>query len=315
MLRTTDPAAVAIARAAAEEDLAVIDRACSRLRSDSELSRVNARAGRWTTVSPLLLEAPDVAVRQAKLTDGDIDPTLGLTLQLADYDRDWRSREHSRAQLDHATATTLRARSGWQTLVLDRSSRSLRMPAGVGLDLGASATAWAADRASAAAHRASGCGALVSLGGDIATAGPPPDDGWRIRVADNHSGDTDDCSTPRQTVAILAGGLATSSPTAISRTSGPRTLRRINHLPSAAVGAGAWRSVSVVAANCTDAKIAAAAAIVKPQTGAVWLARRGLSARLLDWQGNVTAVGDWPAETADTRAPWEALTGWVALAG
>ena len=41
----------------------------------------------------------------------------------------------------------------------------------------------------AAAHEAGGCGVLVSLGGDIATAGPAPAGGWRIHVTDDHRSD------------------------------------------------------------------------------------------------------------------------------
>ena len=89
-LRLTDCAALAHARACVELELAAIDRACSRFREDSDLSRVNARAGRPVAVSALLMDALDVAVRAAELTGGDVDPTVGLALELAGYDRDWR---------------------------------------------------------------------------------------------------------------------------------------------------------------------------------------------------------------------------------
>ena len=74
-----------------------------------------------------------------------------------------------------------------------------------------------------------------------------------------------------------------------------------------------WRTVSVAAANCTDANIAATAAIIRAHAGAEWLARHGLPARLVDWQGNVTAVGDWPADAAALVVS-EALAGRAALA-
>ena len=66
-----------------EHELAAIDRACSRFRADSELSRVNARAGRRVRVSPLLVEALELAIAAARLTEGDVDPTLGRALELA----------------------------------------------------------------------------------------------------------------------------------------------------------------------------------------------------------------------------------------
>ena len=81
VLRVTAAGALARARAAVEGDLAAVDRACSRFRPDSELSRVNARAGRAVSVEPLLIEAIDVALRAAALTNGDVDPTLGRALE------------------------------------------------------------------------------------------------------------------------------------------------------------------------------------------------------------------------------------------
>ena len=309
VMRVIDPGALDAARAAVERELATIDRTCSRFRADSELSAVNARAGRPTQVSPLLVEALEVALRAAELTDGDVDPTVGRALELAGYDRDWRLLDPPCAQPLAVPAVTLRIHSGWQTIALNRGSGSMLMPTGVKLDLGASAKAWAADRAAAAAQRAGGCGVLVGLGGDIATSGPSPEDGWRIRVTDDHRSD---CSAPGQTVSIHSGGLATSS-TAVRRWS--HAGQTMHHIVDPSTGApvrGTWRTVSVAAANCTDANIAATAALVRSQAGAGWLARQGLPARLVDTQGTVTAVGGWPCEAAaNTLAAWGTLDDWA----
>ena len=77
-------------REAVERELDRIDLACSRFRPDSELSRLNARAGRSTAAGPLLVEALELALRAAELTGGDVDPTVGRALELAGYDRDWK---------------------------------------------------------------------------------------------------------------------------------------------------------------------------------------------------------------------------------
>ena len=312
VLRVTDRGALAGARAAVEQELTAIDRACSRFRSDSELSSVNARAGRLTQLSPLLSEALEVALRAAELTDGDVDPTVGLALELAGYDRDWGLLDPPGPQPETAPTLTLQVRSGWQTVVLDRACRSLRMPAGVRLDLGASAKAWAADRAAAAALQACGCGVLVSLGGDIATSGPAPDDGWRIRVTDDHRSD---CKAAGQTIAIRSGGLATSS-TAVRRWShGGRTMHHIIDPGTGAPVRETWRTVSVAAGSCADANIAATAALVRARAGAAWLERCGLPARLVDWDGTIKTVAGWPCEAAmNPPAAREAFARSVALA-
>ena len=293
VLQLTDRRALSSARSEVESELAAIDRACSRFRADSELSRLNARAGGPMQGSRLFIEALEVALRAAELTGGDVDPTVGRALQLAGYDRDW----HLLAPCEDEPkppALTARVKAGWRTVALDRRARLIRIPAGVQLDLGATAKAWAADRAAAAATRATGCGVLVSLGGDIATSGPPPASGWRIRVTDDHR--SDPCA-PGQTVYIRSGGLATSS-TAVRRWS--HNGHTMHHIIDPATGTPArtrWRTVSVAAAHCTDANIATTAALVRAGGAPEWLQSLGLPARLIDWDDGVTTVGDWPAES------------------
>ena len=234
VLRVTAPHQLDLARVAVERELDALDLACSRFRTDSELSRVNAQQGRALAVGPLLMEAIAVALRAAALTDGDVDPTLGRTLELAGYDRDWRLLEPARGEPGPTASVTAHVRAGWRTVELDRERGTVRVPAGVMLDLGATAKAWGADRAAAAAAQAAGCGALVSIGGDIATSGEPPHGGWEIHVTDDHRSDA---RAPGQRVTIRSGGLATSS-TAVRRWShGGSTMHHLIDPATAAPGA------------------------------------------------------------------------------
>jgi thiamine biosynthesis lipoprotein ApbE len=293
VLRVTEPARIELARAAVERELDAVDRACSRFRDDSELSRANARAGQPTKASPLLIEALAQALRAAELTGGDVDPTVGRALELAGYDRDWHLLDPPTGEHEAPPAITARARPAWPRIALDRASSTIRLPAGVKLDLGATAKAWAADRAAAAAERAAGCGALVSLGGDIAACGDAPAGGWRVRVTDDHRSGS---SAPGQTVSIDSGGLATSS-TAVRRWShAGHTMHHIIDPETGAPVRGSWRTVSVAAASCTDANIAATAALVRAQPAAEWLDSLGMPARLVDREGRVRTVGGWPID-------------------
>ena len=300
VLRVTNPAGLQDARAAVERDLAAVEEACSRFRADSELSRLNAQAGRSTRIGPLLMEALELALRAAELTDGDVDPTVGRALVLAGYDRDWLLLDppvDGQPELD--ATLTARTICGWRTVAIDRQRGTVRIPAGVALDLGATAKAWAADRAAVAAGAAGGCGVLVSIGGDIATAGPAPLGGWRIHVTDDHRSDS---SAPGQTISIDSGGLATSS-TAGRRWS--HTGHTMHHIVDPSTGGpviDTWRTASVAAACCADANIATTAALVRAERAPSWLAERDLPARLLDWSGNVTTVGSWPAEREPAAA-------------
>src|SRR5262249_62289982 len=106
---------------------------------------------------------------------------------------------------------TVRSVPGWRQIELDEESGLLSLPAGTRLDLGATAKAWAADRAAARIAAELGCGALVNLGGDIAVAGPVPDGGWRVRVQDVTGRTEEPPRGPSAVIAIRSGGLATSS--------------------------------------------------------------------------------------------------------
>jgi thiamine biosynthesis lipoprotein len=289
---TTDEDALPAATDELRLELERVDAACSRFRSDSELSRLNHAAGTAIAVSPLLAEAVDAALRAAAVTGGLVDPTVGASLRLLGYDRTFtlvRSRD----------SATLQARAvptpGWHTVELDRQRGIVRLPPGVELDLGATAKALAADRAAHAAAARSGCGVLVSLGGDIAVAGQPPEGGWPVLIADDHRARLDG---PGPVVAIAVGGLATSSTFVRRWRAGSVELHHIVDPRTGRPAQGAWRTVSVAAACCVDANTASTAAIVLGGSAPAWLEARGLSARLVEPDGNVVTVGGWPGEAS-----------------
>jgi thiamine biosynthesis lipoprotein ApbE len=303
-LRVSEPSALRVAREEVESTLAVIDRACSRFRTDSELSQLNARSGRPVHVSRVLLEALELALAAASLTEGDVDPTVGRALELGGYDRDWRALVPPRGE-PSASGVTLHALIGWRAISLDRASSTVRVPSGVKLDLGATAKAWAADRAAASAARAAGCGVLVSLGGDIALSGEGPPGGWRVRVTDDHRSGAD---APGQTIAVSSGGLATSSTTVRQWSHDGRTMHHIIDPRTASPARSHWRTVSVAAEDCAQANIATTAALVRSGKALDWLTRQGLPARLVDVDGRVRTIGNWPAKLGDRGGTREAVS-------
>jgi thiamine biosynthesis lipoprotein len=279
------------ARRAVEAELAAVDAACSRFRDDSELERVNAARGRAVRVSPLLLDALEVALRAAALTQGLVDPTVGGALVLSGYDRDFAAVRGSRLRAVRAARV-----AGWGVVELDQGAGTVRVPDGVRLDLGATAKALAADRAAVRALEAAGAaGVLVNLGGDIATAGAAPPGGWAVRVADSHRAGAGE---PGQELRIASGGLSTSSTTV-------RRWRRrggdAHHIVDPRTGTPAaehWRTVSVAAATCVDANIAGTGAIVLGSPARAWLEDAGLPARLVSAAGAVEVTAGWPAAGA-----------------
>ena len=279
--------ALAAARAAVEQVLDAIDRTCSRFRADSELSKVNRSAGAAVSISPLLAQVLAVAIRVADTTLGAVDPTVGAALRRIGYDRDFALVPITTDRL----ALVVTPAPGWKQIELDERQRWVRIPAGTELDLGSSAKAWAADRAAAAACDAAACGVLLSLGGDIAVAGPPPKGGWSVLVAEDHAAPLD---SPGQIISITSGGLATSSTTVRRWTRDGVTL---HHIVDPVTGLPAheyWRTVSVGAASCVDANAAATAAIVMGEPARAWLETRRLPARLVRADGEIVLVAGWP---------------------
>ena len=281
----TEPGGLPKARRLLEDDLAEVDAACSRFRADSE---IRSLTGGQHQVSPLLAEAIAVALRAARLTDGDVDPTVGAAMSAAGYDRDFQLIEPNGPPL----SLTVRQVPGWREVRLD--GRSLILPKGVQLDLGATAKAWAADRSAARIASQLGCGVLVSLGGDIAVAGPPPAAGWRIRVQDVTGAPGDPPAGPYALIAICDGGLATSSTAARRWQRGGDVLHHILDPRTGLPAEPVWRTVSVAAGSCADANAASTAAVIRGRRALGWLTRLGLPARLVDATGAVFTVAGWP---------------------
>jgi thiamine biosynthesis lipoprotein ApbE len=289
-LLVTDPSHLGQARQLLIADLADVDAACSRFRPDSELCSLPG--GRPTEISPLLAEAIVVALRAARLTDGDVDPTVGAAMSAAGYDRDFGHLPPNAPAL----RLTVRRVPGWQEIHLD--GRTLIMPPGVRLDLGATAKAWAADRSAARIAARTGGGVLVSLGGDIAVAGQAPDEGWRVRVQDVTGAPGDPPAGPYAKIAIRDGGLATSSTAARRWRRGGDVLHHILDPRTGLPAEPAWRTVSVTAGSCADANAASTAAIIRGRRALGWLTQLGLPARLVDATGVVFTVAGWPAESS-----------------
>jgi thiamine biosynthesis lipoprotein len=326
-LLVTDPRALIPARDLLRTQLAELDRAASRFRPDSEVQALCRAQGAPMTASSLLVHAVEVALEAARSTDGDVDPTLGSTLVALGYDRDFPALPAARpgrvgdlgagfpSEITHAGErgrVVATRRASWRDVTVTPATvtpGTIQVPAGVLLDLGATAKALGADLAARAIHDALGCGVLVSLGGDLATAGRAPAGGWTVRVQDlpapGHPAPGHPApgrpgpDGPAQTVALTGGALATSSTTArrwqhggeaMHHVLNPRTLRPVT---------APWRTVSVAAPTCVAANTATTCAIVRG--GGVWgdgavayLRGTGLPARLVAQDGSVTLLNGWP---------------------
>ncbi len=285
----TDPRHLDEATALVRTELAAVDLACSRFRPDSETEAVFRTAGRPIRISSLLAELVRSAVMAAHDTDGDVDPTLGTSLAALGYDRDFA---HLTPESGHGVVVVPSA--DWRRIEI--SGDLLTVPAGTRLDLGATAKAWAADHCAAAITDRYGTGALVALGGDIATAGPAPN-GWNVLVHDGPG-------EPAAIVTLAAGtAIATSSTISRSWQQGSRTLHHILDPRHGHPAARIWRTASVLADSCIVANTYSTAAIVRGDRAPRWLRQRRMAARLVAADRSVIPVGAWPG---DEQPSWPA---------
>ncbi|MEV8181478.1 FAD:protein FMN transferase [Arthrobacter sp. N199823] len=287
-ITVTEPSLASAAELVVREEIAGVDDACSRFREDSELVRLQPRLSSGATVSPLLAMLVESALDAAAWTDGDVDPTLGRDLEALGYDRDLAEvRLGPRGAVIHDPRGQQRS-TGWSQVRL--VGRKLSVPEHLRLDLGATAKAVAADLAAQRVAAELGCGILVSLGGDIATAGPAPEGGWQVLVQDL-PGD------PRQQVTLRAGhAMATSS---TQKRRWQHAGRTVHHILDPRFGLPAdpvWRSVSVAAPSCLLANTFSTAGIVRGFAAVEWFDRVGVSARLVDVRGRVSTTAGWPED-------------------
>lgn len=279
---------LAAAKAAVDEVVRAVDLAANRFREDSELSRLNAMTDRDVVISALLTKLIAAALRGARLTGGAVDPTVGSAIKLAGYDSDFAAVPPD----GMAIALVVSRIPGWQAIALDEANRTVRLPRGVDIDLGATAKALTSDLAAAAALSSIGKGgALVSLGGDIAVAGEPPFEGWLIQASEDSGAPI---QAGEETISIRSGGIATSSTTVRSWTRGGVKLHHIIDPATGLPSDGPWRTATVVAGTCVDANIASTAALVMGEGAIQWLEKSRLPARLVDREGSVHRLAGWP---------------------
>src|SRR5512147_272812 len=112
----------------------------SRFRADSELSRLNQRAGQWTRVSASMWEVIHLALVAARWTDGLFSPTILNALEAAGYDRTFDE------IIAAAQPIVAKPDGQWRSIQRQALKRSIYLPSNARLDLGGVAKGWAADR-------------------------------------------------------------------------------------------------------------------------------------------------------------------------
>ena len=211
----------------------------SRFVEDSEVSRLNAAAGRWRAVSPELEGLLRTALAAHRLSGGLVHAGVLRSMLAIGYTRPMRLGPTAAALACSVPPPPLAE-------MLEVTEGRARLAAGTGIDLGGIAKGWLADRL--AAELGPNC--LVNLGGDLFARGPGPEgEGWPVGIGG-------------ATVLLRDQGAATSG-------TGRRAWRqggeRLHHLIDPRTGrpaASDLAEVSVVAASGTEAEVHAKAALL-----------------------------------------------------
>jgi FAD:protein FMN transferase len=255
------------------------DRRFSRFDPTSELSRLNATAGATTAtaVSRRLCEAVATALAGARATDGLFDPLLGARIVELGYDRTFERLGGT----DSSAPLSPWVAGQWRAIELDHAAQAIRMPAGTALDLGGLAKGMAVDAAVAVLGRM-GVTAAVNAGGDLAVYGlPPGESSWTVAI----DGLAD---TP---LALTEGGLATSSTRRRRWQTGAGERHHLLDPRNGLPAASGLSQVSVAAASCAQAEVAATAALLLGPTAApIFLARHRLHGLLVTDDGTTVRV-------------------------
>ncbi len=178
--------------------IAQLESLWSRFRPESEISRLNARAGTPVPVSAETSELVDRAVDGWRLTGGSFDPTVLGAVIRAGYDRTFaRIPVHALPGMSEARrgAAAIETGPGW-----------VRLPAGIGFDPGGIGKGLAADMVADELMAAGAAGACVNLGGDVRVAGEGPSGGaWTIGVEHPWA------AAPVVLLGLAGGAVATST--------------------------------------------------------------------------------------------------------
>ena len=261
------------------------EQALSRFLPESELYRLNAHPGHNVITSELLFKVLASALNAAQATQGIYDSTLLDQIVKIGYDRSF----DELAPVLPVASYDGQPGGGWQGIQVSLHLRSVRLPEGVRLDFGGIAKGMAVDAALLQLRQAGIERALVNAGGDLAVLGSPPVlEEWPIAVP---------VKDESRTIPLRSGAMATSG---IGRRHWAQGNSARHHLLDPRTGlpaaSGLW-SVTVVAARCEQAEVAAKVAFVLGmERGKAFLQEHQLSGLLVDLERQWEATGYWPIE-------------------
>lgn len=257
-----------IARAvgtAVEAEARRIEQKFSRYRADSVVGKINAGMGRGLVVDSETGSLLDFADQCYEISDGLFDITSGVLRRAWRFDGSDRIPEPEKIR-------ALRPLIGWEKVTW--RPPEFILPAGMEIDFGGLAKEYAVDRALQQAMAVTDRPVLVNFGGDLRVSGPRASGAaWKVAI--------ESVETSGRVAAMIEltnGALATSGD---ARRFLLRDGERFSHILNPKTGwpiRNAPRSVTVAAAHCVEAGLAATLAMLKGAGAEAFLKREGIRA-------------------------------------
>lgn len=188
-------------------DRACVDEAVSLIRAlearlsvtaeDSDIARLNRSGGGEAAADTMALLKR--ALELCKLTGGALDVTVYPLV------RAWGFTTGEYRVPEDALLAELITKVDYAAVQLD--GRTVRLPEGALLDLGAVAKGWAADRITELWRGAGVKSGLINLGGNVQVLGGKPDgSAWRVGIRDPFSEDILGAVSVRDAAVVTSGG-------------------------------------------------------------------------------------------------------------
>ena len=242
--------------AQAERFLHASEARFTRFSDESELSALNRSAGRRFEASPDLFSVVALARHFFLLTGGLFNPSVLPDLKRVGYDRSIDEvREQGAAPLLDPVPSA--GRISLNEIELDEPNRTIRLPAGMTIDLGGIAKGWIAEQAALRLSKyAHAC--AVNAGGDMFPVGLPEGrERWPVAM--------EDPLHPEVLLTSLLVGPGAVATSTITKRTWQQGGKKRHHLIDPRTGEPAvtdWLSVTVIAPHGYEAEVFAKALLI-----------------------------------------------------
>jgi len=270
--------------AAVRRTFSEVETSLSRFRDDSELVALNQAHGQPFMASSLLFHAVSLAIAAAEATDGIFDPTVLPALERAGYDRSFELILGSN-RVDRPIAEAV-GLPDYRTVHCNPDTRTIQLGIGQRIDLGGIGKGLAVDLAME--ETAFLGGRCIVAGGDIAARGRSgSEDGWTIALED--AGDAQ-----QHSVLVRDAAVATSSTSVRHWRLGDNEQHHLIDTRTGQPSSSPYRSVTVVAATCVQADVAAKTALLLGEPGIEFLNLQSIHGFAVRHDSSTASTHWWP---------------------